>query len=199
VVENGPDVHQRGEQIKSALGLAQARYSGGLGRGKRAMQIMRAKEHERPSVTVDVVVVARLAGRRSVLLVKRRNPPFEGLWAIPGGFVEPHEPLEMAARRELREETGLELRNLEQLAAFGDPGRDPRGWTISIAFLVLLGEGDLQEQELRAGTDAAKTGWFGLRDLPPLAFDHAAILASALCRLDGVDDRGNQTDRLGVF
>jgi 8-oxo-dGTP diphosphatase len=133
-----------------------------------------------------------------VLLVKRRNSPFEGQWAIPGGFVELYEPLEMAARRELREETGLELRQLEQLAAFGDPGRDPRGWTISIAFLALLDESDLQEHELRAGTDAAETGWFGLGDLPPLAFDHAAILAKALCRLDGVHDRGNQTDRSGV-
>ena len=156
------------------------------------------KKRERPSVAVDVVVVARLQGQRSVLLVKRGRPPFEGLWAIPGGFVEPHESLEVAARRELREETGLEPMRLEQLAAFGDPGRDPRGWTISVVFLALLGSSDLQERELRAGSDAAQVSWFNLNDLPPLAFDHAAILAHAARRLDETHGRGNQTGRQTV-
>ena len=144
------------------------------------------------------MVVAWLQGQRRVLLVKRKRPPFEGFWAIPGGFVEPHEPLEVAARRELREETGAEPIHLEQLAAFGDPGRDPRGWTVSVAFLTLLGESDLQEQGLRAGSDAAEVSWFDLNDLPPLAFDHAAILACAVHRLDTVPGRGNQSGRQGV-
>jgi 8-oxo-dGTP diphosphatase len=157
-----------------------------------------ARDRKRPSVAVDVVVVAELGGHRSVLLVKRKNPPFAGLWALPGGFVEPHEPLEVAARRELREETGLEPIHLEQLAAFGDPRRDPRGWTISIAFLAHLDESDLLEQELQASSDAAKASWFDLRDLPPMAFDHAAILAYARCSLDGVRGQGNQTSQLGV-
>jgi len=156
------------------------------------------KVRERPSLTVDVVVVARLRGQCRVLLVKRGRPPFEGLWALPGGFVEPDEPLELAARRELREETGVEPLHLEQLATFGDPGRDPRGWTISVAFLALLAEGDLQEQELRAGSDAAQVSWFDLNDLPPLAFDHVTILAHAVRSLDEVYGRGNQTGRRGV-
>ena len=87
------------------------------------------KQRERPSVTVDIVLIALVDGQRSVLLVRRKNPPFAGSWALPGGFVEPHEPLEAAARRELYEETGVTLLSLEQLRAFGEPGRDPRGWT----------------------------------------------------------------------
>lgn len=138
---------------------------------------------ERPSVTVDVVVVAPLQGQLKVLLVRRGRPPFEGYWAIPGGFVEPQEPLEAAARRELGEETGLEPVHLEQLATFGDPGRDPRGWTISVAYLALVSEDDARGWQLRAGSDAAGVGWFDLRDPPPLAFDHAKILANTVRHL----------------
>lgn len=137
------------------------------------------KERERPSVTVDIVVVARLSGQTQVLLVKRKKPPFESCWALPGGFVEPNEPLATAARRELREETGLEPAGLEQLHAFGDPGRDPRGWTISIAFLAILSEEEWQSWSPRAGSDAGEVAWFSLVTLPPLAFDHERILAHA--------------------
>ncbi len=137
------------------------------------------KPRERPSLTVDVVVIGRVDGQLKVLLVKRQKPPFEGRWAIPGGFVEPNEPLEAAARRELREETGLEPPHLEQLHTFGDPGRDPRGWTISVAYLVTLGEAEMQAWQPRPGSDAAEVGWFDLKDLPPLAFDHHRILAHA--------------------
>jgi len=140
-------------------------------------------DRETPRVTVDVVVVAPAGGQPRVLLVRRGNPPFQGQWAIPGGFVEPYEPLETAARRELREETGAEPVRLEQLHTFGDPGRDPRGWTISVVFLALAGEDQLQSGKLRAGSDAKEVGWFALDDLPPLAFDHAEILACAASRL----------------
>ena len=136
-------------------------------------------ERERPSVTVDIVVVAKLDERREVLLVRRKKPPFEGCWALPGGFVEPNEPLEAAAQRELREETGIGLPGLRQLHTFGDPGRDPRGWTISVAFLALPDRGELESWQLRAGSDAGEAGWFELDRLPELAFDHAAILARA--------------------
>lgn len=134
---------------------------------------------EKPSVTVDVIVVALLEGRHKVLLVRRKKPPFEGYYALPGGFVEPHETLEAAARRELQEETGAQPEYVEQLHAFGDPGRDPRGWTISVAYLAVLNESAVQAERLRAGSDAEAVFWFDLRDLPCLAFDHAEMLACA--------------------
>jgi len=145
---------------------------------------MVTRHRERPSVTVDIVVVAQVDGQRQVLLVRRKNPPFAGAWAIPGGFVEPGEPLETAARRELLEETGAHPARLEQLQAFGDPGRDPRGWTISIAFIAELDEAALKSWHPRAGSDAGEVGWFPLHSLPSLAFDHEQILALAAWRLE---------------
>ncbi|MGD8624030.1 MAG: NUDIX hydrolase [Anaerolineae bacterium] len=143
----------------------------------------RKRERAQPWVTVDVVVVARREGRPQVLLVRRRNPPFAGRWAIPGGFVDPGESLAEAARRELWEETGIEPARLDQLHAFGQPGRDPRGWVISIAHLALLDEEAAARWQPRAGSDAGEVAWFDLEDPPPLAFDHAAILARARQRL----------------
>src|ERR1700737_4987912 len=92
-------------------------------------------DYPRPAVTVDVVIVTR-EGRPRVLLIRRKNEPFRGMWAIPGGFVDMDESLEDAARRELREETGVRARRLEQLHTFGGPGRDPRGRVISVAYLA---------------------------------------------------------------
>jgi 8-oxo-dGTP diphosphatase len=138
-----------------------------------------SRQHERPSVTVDVVLIALGEEQPKVLLVKRKRPPFEGSWAIPGGFVEPGEPLEAAARRELREETGATPLHLQQLHTFGDPGRDPRGWTISVAYVALLNPEDVGGAQLEAGSDAGDLGWFDLDHPPSLAFDHAAILACA--------------------
>ena len=139
--------------------------------------------YEKPALTVDIVVVAPFEGRHKVLLIRRKHPPFEGRWAIPGGFVDPHEPLEAAARRELLEETGVEPAHLQQLHTFGAPGRDPRGWTVSVAYLALFEEGTAQSIHPRAGDDAADVGWFDLIAPPPLAFDHAEILAHARQRL----------------
>jgi 8-oxo-dGTP diphosphatase len=142
------------------------------------------KRHERPWVTVDIVIIAPQEGRLRVLLVKRGKPPFEETWALPGGFLEPNEPLETAARRELWEETSATPAHLEQLQAFGDPGRDPRGWTISIAYLALLEPEGARDWRLQAGSDASEVGWFDLDDPPPLAFDHADILACAMRRIE---------------
>lgn len=141
--------------------------------------------YERPSVTVDVVVVAgsTLGDRPKVLLVKRDRPPFEGCWALPGGFVEPEEPLETAARRELEEETAIRPLHLEQMHTFGEPGRDPRGWTISVVYVALLHRDELRALHPQAGSDAGEVAWFDLNRLPPLAFDHADILAVARDRL----------------
>ena len=138
-----------------------------------------SERYERPSLTVDIVIIAPIDGRHRVLLIQRKHSPFEGRWALPGGFVDPHEPLEGAARRELLEETGIEPARLEQLHTFGAPGRDPRGWTVSVAYLAVLEEGAAQSMHPRAGDDAAEVGWFDLQAPPCLAFDHADILAYA--------------------
>lgn len=135
--------------------------------------------YPRPSVTVDIVLLAREGRGWQALLIRRKHPPFEGHWALPGGFVEPHEPLEVAARRELQEEAGVVPRRLEQMRTFGDPGRDPRGWTISVAYLAVLDAEERLALRPQAGDDAADVGWFDLVALPPLAFDHADILAYA--------------------
>jgi 8-oxo-dGTP diphosphatase len=136
-------------------------------------------DYPRPAVTVDVVIVTR-EERPRVLLIRRKHDPFAGMWAIPGGFVNMDEGLEDAARRELREETGVQARRLEQLHAFGDPGRDPRGRTISVAYLAQVDHGRLKP---RAADDAAEVAWHPLHRPPRLAFDHAAILALARKRL----------------
>ena len=137
-------------------------------------------KYERPSVTVDVVVFSVVEGELKVLLIKRKNWPFEGRWAIPGGFVEIDEPLEDAAARELYEETGVEGVYLEQFYTFGQPDRDPRTRVISVAYLALVDAGQLQP---RAADDAADVGWFSVHEPPPLAFDHVDILKRALQRL----------------
>jgi 8-oxo-dGTP diphosphatase len=136
-------------------------------------------EYPRPAVTVDIIVVTR-ERRPRVLLIRRQHDPFAGAWAIPGGFVDEGEALEAAARRELREETGLQVEELQQIGTFGDPGRDPRGWTISVAYLVRVKAGSVKPQ---AADDAAEAAWHPLGDLPPLAFDHAQILALARAKL----------------
>jgi 8-oxo-dGTP diphosphatase len=132
--------------------------------------------HPRPAVTVDVACVAAEGGRLKILLIERNNPPFAGAWALPGGFVDHMEPLEKAAARELREETGLENVAIELVGAYGDPGRDPRGHTVSIAYLARLASCVKAE----ASDDAAAAEWFFVDELPELAFDHARIVAAAL-------------------
>ena len=136
-------------------------------------------EYPRPSVTVDIVIVTRETKPR-VLLIRRKHPPFEGHWALPGGFIDMDESLEESARRELLEETGVRTGKLVQLATFGDPGRDPRGRTISVAYLARV---DPKQIKPRAADDAAEVGWFPLHRPPPLAFDHRAILARARSHL----------------
>lgn len=117
----------------------------------------------------------------SVLLIKRKYPPFKESWAIPGGFVLAEESLEDAVRRELREETGIEVNYLEQLYTFGDPTRDPRGRIVSVAYFALVKSSRFQQ--LKASTDAEDAGWFNIKSLPRLAFDHAKILQAAVERL----------------
>jgi len=114
-----------------------------------------------------------------VLLIKRANEPFKGLWAFPGGFVDQDESLEAAVARELEEETGLKGIRLEQIGAFGDPGRDPRGHTVSIVFGGVVD----RSIQVRAADDAADAAWHSATRPPKLAFDHKKILKLALKRL----------------
>ncbi|HLY98335.1 MAG TPA: NUDIX domain-containing protein [Candidatus Angelobacter sp.] len=131
-------------------------------------------------VTVDIVIFTIQSGMLKVLLVKRAIPPFAGQFAIPGGFVHKDESLDQAALRELREETGVANVYLEQLYSFGDPGRDPRGRVVTVAYYALI---SADSSPLAAGTDAAEANWFPVSKLPPLAFDHRTILDYALERL----------------
>ncbi|WP_162344167.1 NUDIX domain-containing protein [Cyclobacterium salsum] len=130
-------------------------------------------DYPRPALTTDAVVYDRSENR--ILLIKRKNPPFEGKWALPGGFVEKYELPEQACKRELKEETDLELPEGKMLGVFAEKGRDPRGWMVSVAFLFLI------EHTLaaRAGSDSSEAAWFSLSELPELAFDHGKILQEA--------------------
>lgn len=131
-------------------------------------------------VTVDIAIFTVRERTLEVLLVKRGVPPFEGQFAIPGGFIREGEGLEEAAMRELYEETGVRNVFLEQLYTFGDPRRDPRGRVITVAYYALISSEMLS---LVAGADAAEARWFPTSDLLPLAFDHKKILDYALERL----------------
>ena len=117
----------------------------------------------------------------SVLLIQRKYEPFKNGWAIPGGFVLEHESLETAVKRELQEETGIEVNYLEQLYTFGEPKRDPRQRVIAVAYFGLVKTS--QYQQLKASTDAENAKWFSIKKLPALAFDHKQILNAAIDRL----------------
>ncbi|HXW59723.1 MAG TPA: NUDIX hydrolase [Solirubrobacteraceae bacterium] len=129
----------------------------------------------RPMLTVDVAVLAG-APAPALLLVQRAFEPFVGDWALPGGFVEEREPVRDAAPRELAEETSVHADALELLGVYDTPGRDPRGWTVSVAFLATIAA----EAPARGADDARDARWFAADALPALAFDHAAIVADAL-------------------
>lgn len=141
---------------------------------------MPLEDYPCPSVTADVIIFTLRGGDLQVLLIRRKNPPFQGIWAIPGGFIGMDESLEEAALRELEEETGVRDVYLEQLYTFGGPDRDPRGRTITVAYVALVPSTAIHPH---AGDDAAKAQWWSVYDLPPLAFDHGDILAYALQRL----------------
>lgn len=138
------------------------------------------EDHPRIDVTVDVVALADRDGVPHVLLVRRGNPPFADEWALPGGYLEIEEQLASGAARELHEETGIVFGPdaLCPLGAYGEPGRDPRNRTISVAFLAELDEA----VEPRGGDDAADARWHPVPDIAEeqLAFDHATILRDAV-------------------
>jgi 8-oxo-dGTP diphosphatase len=135
-------------------------------------------DYPRPSVTADTAVFRGPSSSRELLLVHRADEPFKGMWALPGGFVEEDEPLERCARRELAEETGLRpAGEFLHVGAYGDPGRDPRGWTVTILYAVVLSPGE--PDAVAGGDDAAEAAWHPVASLPPLAFDHALLARDA--------------------
>jgi 8-oxo-dGTP diphosphatase len=137
-------------------------------------------EFPRAALTVDCIVFGVDEHDLKVMLIQRGLPPFEGKWALPGGFVRVDETLDEAARRELEEETGLRQVFLEQLHTFGAVDRDPRERVVSVAYYALV---KLSDHAVQAATDARDAAWFGVHDAPSLAFDHAEILQLGLDRL----------------
>lgn len=138
-------------------------------------------QYARPALAVDCVVFG-LDEDLQVLLIQRDIPPFQGRWALPGGFVRMDETLDEAARRELQEETGLTRVYLEQLYTFSGIDRDPRERVVSVAYYALV---KLSDHRVKAATDAREAAWFSVVDLPGLAFDHDEVLQTALTRLKG--------------
>ena len=120
-----------------------------------------------------------IVNETEVLLIRRKNEPFQGKWALPGGFVEMDETIEAGAERELWEETGIRGVSLEQFGTYGDPGRDPRGRVVGVVYWALLTE----KPKETAGDDAAEAAWFPLDALPEMAFDHDKILKDARERM----------------
>lgn len=140
------------------------------------------KSTQNISLAVDAIVFGYSKEQEvSILLIKRKYPPFEGNWAIPGGFVLENESLEEAVERELLEETGIKINYLEQLYTFGKPNRDPRQRIVSVAYFGLVKS--TQFEKLNASTDAEEAQWFNIKNLPKLAFDHTDILTSAIERI----------------
>lgn len=129
-------------------------------------------------ITADPVIFAPYRGALGVLLVSRTEEPWRGLWALPGGFMNPAEEPHETARRKLTEKSGILIAYLEQLATYASPGRDPRGWIPSIAYLALVEAAALPEEE-----NVAR--WFPVDDLPELAFDHDRIIGDGIDRLRG--------------
>ena len=139
-------------------------------------------QYPRPALAVDCVVFGLDDEDLKVLLIRRGVDPFAGRWALPGGFVHTDETLDEAARRELREEAGIEKVYLEQLYTFGDLERDPRERVVAVAYYALV---KLSDHKVRAATDAREAAWFATFDLPRLAFDHDIIVDKAIERLRG--------------
>ncbi len=133
-------------------------------------------KYPHPAITADCVVFAHCKGETKVLLIQRKNEPCKGQWAFPGGFMNIDETAEDAARRELFEETGLNVNEINQIGAYSAVDRDPRERVVTIAYYA---ETDTLH-EVKGNDDAAQACWFYIDDLPELAFDHAEILADAL-------------------
>ena len=143
--------------------------------------MMYSYNYPRPAVTSDCVVITKEKVPK-VLLIQRGSEPFKGAWAFPGGFMEIDETTEQCAIRELEEETGLVVTDIHQIGAYSKVDRDPRGRTITVAYLSIIDA----PAEVRGQDDAAKAQWFPLSELPSLAFDHTDIMEDAIALLPQV-------------
>ncbi|MEM0952356.1 MAG: NUDIX domain-containing protein [Cyanobacteria bacterium P01_H01_bin.74] len=159
-----------------ANGFLESIQKSKLGAGKQTV----LSSYETPLVTVDIVLFTIIDNKLKVLLIQRRQPPFEHMWAIPGGFIHVGETLEEAASRRLYEETTVNNIYLEQLGSFGMPNRDPRARVITVAYYALVGADKLK---LQAQANAKDVNWYDINDLPKLAFDHNVIVPIALKKL----------------
>jgi 8-oxo-dGTP diphosphatase len=131
--------------------------------------------YKTPRLTTDGAILKE----RKILLIRRKNEPFKGKWALPGGFVEYGEKVENAVMREILEETGLKTRIIDLIGVYSDPNRDPRGHTITVVYFL-----DILEGELRSGDDASDAEFFDLDDLPELSFDHEQIIKEVARRIE---------------
>ena len=138
-------------------------------------------KYPRPAVTADCVVITKEAEPK-VLLIQRGIDPYKGCWAFPGGFMNMDETTEQCAIRELEEETGLKISNLHQIGAYSKVDRDPRGRTITVAYLAIVDS----PLDVKGQDDAANAAWFPINALPTLAFDHADIMADAIKLLHNI-------------
>ena len=141
-------------------------------------------KYPRPAVTADCIVITQ-GIKPKVLLIQRGSEPFKGCWAFPGGFMNMDETTEQCAIRELEEETGLKVSEVHQIGAYSEVCRDPRGRTVTVAYLAVVDE----QITVKGQDDAAKAEWFPLTDLPKLAFDHAVIIGDALSLFESMQKR----------
>ncbi len=137
-------------------------------------------DYPRPSYTADCMIFNKLSDDYKILLIKRSHEPFKNFWAFPGGFTDAGETSRDAAKRELKEETCLSIENLTEFHTFDKPGRDPRGWTVTVVYYGFLKDNTLL---VKAGDDASDAKWFSVKELPELAFDHKEIIERALNEL----------------
>ena len=131
-------------------------------------------EYPRPAVSADIAVFRKAGQNLEILLIRRKNPPFQGMWALPGGFMEINETLEETAARELEEETGLKNIDLKQFKTFSNVDRDPRTRVVTTVFYGMV---TMENSTAKGGDDAEKAEWFPLDKLPKVGFDHGKIIS----------------------
>ncbi|WP_408071802.1 NUDIX domain-containing protein [Butyrivibrio sp. JL13D10] len=172
------------EELRDKNGLTETEY----------LQNYNPDKWKKPSLTSDICVVAKGENADKILLIRRGNHPCLGKWALPGGFSQAGERIEETASRELEEETGIKMatKELALVGVYSKPGRDPRDWTVSVAYLACVNENDIKP---KAGDDAADAKWFSIKNesgsyllesgdisltLKDLAFDHEEIFLDAM-------------------
>lgn len=173
------------EPLRDARGLTEA----------EAIARYRSRNYPKPALTADILVFSGSPSKYRILLIRRKGHPYLGRLALPGGFAKENEPLEQTAARELEEETGVSGLSMKLVGVYSTPGRDPRGWVVSVAFAAVA---DASKLKPLAGDDAAEAGWYDLQIQndhltltgngiriaeDQLAFDHAQILKDAVCAL----------------